>query len=106
MNSITFSRRFHSKQDYTFVNKEAHLGLPIAQHHHPQRSHVQAGKKLLRQQDIRTLVGQIIQPRVNIHMSRGIHQRPRAALHLGIVSLPVNELRDLLHVGNPVDFRI
>lgn len=83
-----------------------YLRLPVASHHDRQRGHVQHGKQLLRQKDIGPLIRQVIQSRVDVYMHRGVDQRPCPAHELGVVALAVDELRDVLHVCDPVDFGV
>ena len=52
------------------------------------------------------MVRQVVQPRVRVHVRGRVDERPRAALHLGVVALPGDELRHLLHVRDPVDLGI
>lgn len=100
----TCARRVSSGR--TVASRWTHLGLPVAQHHHAQRRHVQHRKQLLRQQDVLALVGEVVQPGISVDVCARVHQRSGAALDLGVVPLAGDELRDLLHVGSPVDLGI
>lgn len=53
-----------------------------------------------------SMVGEVVKCSVGVDMSCWVYKRTRAALDLKVVTLASDKLRNLVHVGHPVDFRI
>ncbi len=86
--------------------RQAHLCLPIAGHDDSQGREVEKSKELLGQEDVGALVGEVVEAREDVDVGGRIDQRAGSAADLGVVALARYVLRDLLHVGYPVDLGV
>ena len=79
-------------------------------HHDPEHEaeggEVEAGEDVLGEADVGAVAGDVVQPHVEPHEARGVDQGPGVAPQLAVVTGPVDDPLDLLHVGHPVYLRV
>lgn len=51
-------------------------------------------------------MGEMVECGVDVEVIRGIDQRTGIAFDVGVITLAVDEMANLLHVGCPVDFGV
>ena len=89
-----------------FALLASYPGSAIARHHDAERGHVEIDKYLLRSRNILAMVGEVVEPCVDVHMGGGVNKGTSAAIKLGVVALAREKLGDVLHIRRPIDFGI